>query len=76
MILIVELMVESSASISPKFDRRNAWLGIDGCSHQANQIKPLFLDVEDINRAVAILANIMDNRLWDDPEYRRAQRVT
>ena len=37
---------------------------------------PLFLDLDDVARAVDILAEIMDGRLWDNPEYMRAQRVT
>ncbi|SDE72632.1 kynureninase [Paracoccus isoporae] len=37
---------------------------------------PLYLDADDIDRAVGVLAEVMDKRLWDHPEYRRANRVT
>lgn len=37
---------------------------------------PLYLDADDVSRAVAILADIMTNRLWDAPEYTTRQRVT
>ncbi|NOC91311.1 kynureninase [Ruegeria sp. HKCCD6604] len=37
---------------------------------------PLYIDECDIERAVGIMADIMQNRLWDTPEYRIRQRVT
>ncbi len=37
---------------------------------------PLYLDEGDVSAAVAILADILDNRAWDRPEYRQASRVT
>ena len=37
---------------------------------------PLYLDEADVYRAVDILTDILDNRLWDDPEYSRVGRVT
>lgn len=37
---------------------------------------PLFLDVEDVRQAVAILADIMGDRLWDRPEYKIRAAVT
>ncbi|WP_171210448.1 kynureninase [Ruegeria sp. HKCCA5426] len=37
---------------------------------------PLFIDEQDVERAVDILADIMANRLWDTPEYKKRQRVT
>ncbi|CAD0183549.1 Kynureninase [Ruegeria sp. THAF57] len=37
---------------------------------------PLFIDEQDVERAVDILADIMANRLWDTPEYKQRQRVT
>ena len=39
-------------------------------------VTPLFLDADDIRRAVEILVDVLDNRLWDDPQYLKAQRVT
>lgn len=37
---------------------------------------PLYLDEKDVIRAVDILADILDQRLWDKPEYKRTNRVT
>ena len=37
---------------------------------------PLYLDADDVTRAVAVLAEIMEGRLWDRPDYMRTQRVT
>lgn len=37
---------------------------------------PLYLDEDDVRRAVSILADVLDNRLWDRPEYKQANRVT
>jgi len=37
---------------------------------------PLYLDETDVRRAADILADILDNRLWDKPEYKKAGRVT
>ncbi|NOD82834.1 kynureninase [Ruegeria sp. HKCCD6119] len=37
---------------------------------------PLYIDEGDVERAVGIMADIMQNRLWDTPEYRIRQRVT
>ena len=37
---------------------------------------PLFIDASDVDRAVAILAQVMGERLWDRPEYRARGRVT
>jgi len=37
---------------------------------------PLFIDADDVDRAVAILAEVMSERLWDRPEYRQRGRVT
>lgn len=37
---------------------------------------PLYLDEGDVRAAVAILAEIMDGRLWDTPEYKVQSRVT
>ncbi len=39
-------------------------------------ITPLYLDDGDIDRAVAILADIMANRLWDNPDYQKRAAVT
>lgn len=37
---------------------------------------PLFIDADDVTRAVAILAGTMRDRLWDQPQYHQRQRVT
>ncbi|MFY2825938.1 kynureninase [Ruegeria sp. MALMAid1280] len=37
---------------------------------------PLYIDEQDVERAVDILTDIMQNRLWDAPEYKVRQRVT
>jgi kynureninase len=39
-------------------------------------ITPLYIDEGDIDRAAAILANIMSGSLWDRPEYKTRARVT
>ena len=37
---------------------------------------PLYLDAADVRRAVAILADILDNRLWDNDAYKTTKGVT
>ncbi len=37
---------------------------------------PLYLDDSDVHRAVDVLAEVLDQRLWDDPIYLRKARVT
>ncbi|MGB3313831.1 MAG: kynureninase [Albidovulum sp.] len=37
---------------------------------------PLYTTMEDVSGAVAILKEIMDNALWDRPEYKTRARVT
>lgn len=37
---------------------------------------PLYIDEEDVDRAVAIIADVMNNRLWDRPEYKIRAAVT
>ena len=37
---------------------------------------PLYLTPEDVNRAVEILARIMEERRWDRPEFKARARVT
>jgi len=37
---------------------------------------PLYIDEDDVQGAVDILADIMTNRLWDRPEYKARARVT
>ncbi|WP_349507278.1 kynureninase [Agrobacterium pusense] len=37
---------------------------------------PLYIGPPDIDRAVAILAEVLDKRLWDNPEYHRKAAVT
>ncbi len=39
-------------------------------------IAPLYIGSDDIDRAVAILAEVMHGRAWDRPEYRRRPLVT
>lgn len=37
---------------------------------------PLYLDQQDVRRAVGIIEDVMRGRLWDNPEYRRKSAVT
>lgn len=37
---------------------------------------PLYIDESDVRRAVAIMADVLDNRLWDTAEYKTTSRVT
>ncbi|MDC1397571.1 kynureninase [Octadecabacter sp.] len=37
---------------------------------------PLYIDDADVIGAVDILADILDNRIWDDPKYKAKSRVT
>lgn len=37
---------------------------------------PLYLDLQDIRDAAAILADVMNNRLWDDPQFKTRAAVT
>ena len=37
---------------------------------------PLFIDADDVDRAVHVIADVMTNRLWDDPVYKQVSRVT
>jgi kynureninase len=37
---------------------------------------PLFIDATDVAKAVAIIADIMQNNLWDRPEYKTRAKVT
>jgi kynureninase len=37
---------------------------------------PLFIGMDDVERAVAILSDVMATRAWDRDEYRRRARVT
>ncbi|SIT80998.1 Kynureninase [Yoonia rosea] len=37
---------------------------------------PLFIDAGDVDAAVDVIADVMDNRLWDDPVYKQVARVT
>ncbi len=37
---------------------------------------PLFVDEGDVDRATTIIAEIMQNRLWDRPEYKIRTKVT
>ena len=39
-------------------------------------ITPLYIDEADIDRAVRVIAEVMDGRLWDRPEYRERAAVT
>ena len=39
-------------------------------------IAPLYLDAEDMIRAVEILAEIVAERLWDRPRYQERRAVT
>jgi len=37
---------------------------------------PLYIDEADVQRAVEILTDILNNRLWDKPEFKITSRVT
>jgi kynureninase len=37
---------------------------------------PLYLDHQDVRRAVGIIEDVMRGRFWDNPEYRRKSAVT
>lgn len=37
---------------------------------------PLFIDEGDVDRAVAVIADIMQNNLWDRPDYKTRAKVT
>jgi kynureninase len=37
---------------------------------------PLFIDASDVDAAIAIIADVMTNRLWDQPAYKTRARVT
>ena len=37
---------------------------------------PLYIDEADLSAAVAIMADVMENRLWDQAEYKIRARVT
>ncbi len=39
-------------------------------------ITPLFIDSDDIDRAVAIMSQVMADRLWDHPDYKTRHAVT
>ena len=39
-------------------------------------LTPMYLDSADVSGAVAILKDVMDNDLWDTPEYKMRSRVT
>lgn len=37
---------------------------------------PLYLDADDVSRAVAVIKDVMDNDLWDNETYKTRARVT
>ncbi|WP_299784553.1 kynureninase [uncultured Roseobacter sp.] len=37
---------------------------------------PLYLEASDVTAAVEILADVLNNRLWDDPKYTAPKKVT
>jgi kynureninase len=37
---------------------------------------PLYIDLDDVDRAVAIIAEVIGKGLWDRPEYKQRARVT
>ncbi|GGD41168.1 kynureninase [Sinisalibacter lacisalsi] len=39
-------------------------------------ITPLYIDEADIDRAVKVIAEVMEHRLWDRPDYRERAAVT
>ncbi len=39
-------------------------------------LTPLYVDEADVRRAVDVLQDVLDNRLWDNPDYQMTGRVT
>lgn len=39
-------------------------------------ITPLYIGEAEIDQAIEVLADILDNRIWDDPAYKARSRVT
>ncbi len=37
---------------------------------------PLFIDASDVDRAIRIISDVMNNKRWDDPAYKKVSRVT
>ncbi len=37
---------------------------------------PLFIDASDVDAAINVITDVMTNRLWDHPDYKRVSRVT
>ncbi|MDP5086536.1 MAG: kynureninase [Yoonia sp.] len=37
---------------------------------------PLFIDAGDVDRAIAVISKVMNERLWDDPAFKQVSRVT
>jgi len=37
---------------------------------------PLYIDATDVDAAVAVIADVMGNKLWDTPEFHARQAVT
>lgn len=37
---------------------------------------PLFVDAGDVDRAVQVIADVMTNKLWNNPDYKQVSRVT
>ena len=37
---------------------------------------PLYIDAADVRAAVDVIADVVNNRLWDRPEYQARARVT
>jgi kynureninase len=37
---------------------------------------PLYIDESDVKRAAEILAEVINQRLWDKPEYQQKAAVT
>ena len=37
---------------------------------------PLYNTTDDVMRAVEVLQDVLDNRLWDNPAYKERQAVT
>jgi kynureninase len=37
---------------------------------------PLFIDADDVDAAVAVIARVMNEKLWDDPQFQARSAVT
>ena len=78
--------INRGSQITFKFDNGYAAMqalidrGVIGDFRAPNNMRfgftPLYIDEQDVISAVKILADVLDNKLWDKPEYNKRSRVT